>query len=122
MNKKVLLVEDNEMLATIVKNMLLTMGFDVVVALNGQEALDMIPAIKPNLIISDINMPQLDGIELALKAPPSIPFILMTGDPENNIPRLSVLENAGRKIPQVLRKPFSGMSLGLAIVEAFEIA
>ncbi len=121
MSKKILVAEDLKMLRDLVKAMLTNMEFDVIVAVDGQEALDMIPVIKPDLILSDIEMPRLDGIGLALRAPSSIPIIFMTGNPEKNIPRLSELETAGKTVPQVLRKPFSHMDLGFAVIAALKI-
>ncbi len=120
MNKKILVVEDLEMLRELIRKMILSLGFDVFVAADGQEALVMIEAIKPDLILSDIEMPRLDGIGLVLKTPSSIPIILMTGNPDKNIPRLVEIENAGRKVPHVLRKPFSHMELGLTLIEALK--
>jgi DNA-binding response OmpR family regulator len=59
-------------------------GFNVTTAENGRDALDMIESAQPDLIISDTDMPEIDGFELCrrLKAEPSwghIPIIFLTG-------------------------------------------
>ena len=57
-------------------------GFETVGAANGQEALDILSRESVNIVISDIRMPVMSGIELlkSVKATtPDIPFIIMTG-------------------------------------------
>lgn len=80
----ILLVDDEEISAEVVKSMLEEQGgYQVVVAGNGEEGLQMAIALRPSLILSDIIMPQMDGFELvrALRGQlrtALIPVILMT--------------------------------------------
>ena len=121
MKKKILVVDDLELMRDIVHKMIIEIGFDVVVAKDGQEALDMIPTFRPNLVISDIEMPRLDGIELALRILPGIPVILMTGDFEKNSSRLVELERENLKVERLLRKPFSKMDLAMTVMASLKI-
>lgn len=80
---KVLLVEDNEMNRDMLSRRLVRNGYDVVIAVNGQEGLDMATGEKPDLILMDMSLPVLDGWEATrrLKANPataSIPVIALT--------------------------------------------
>lgn len=80
---KVLLVEDNEMNRDMLSRRLIRNGYDVVIAVNGQEGLDMATGEKPDLILMDMSLPVLDGWEATrrLKADPataSIPVIALT--------------------------------------------
>ena len=80
---KVLLVEDNEMNRDMLSRRLVRNGYDVVIAVNGQEGLDMATGEKPDLILMDMSLPVLDGWEATrrLKADPataSIPVIALT--------------------------------------------
>ncbi len=80
---KVLLVEDNEMNRDMLSRRLTRNGYDVVIAVNGQEGVDMAAREKPDLILMDMSLPVLDGWEATrkLKADPataSIPVIALT--------------------------------------------
>lgn len=80
---KVLLVEDNEMNRDMLSRRLVRNGYDVVIAVNGQEGLEMATGEKPDLILMDMSLPVLDGWEATrrLKADPataSIPVIALT--------------------------------------------
>lgn len=61
---KILCVEDEELLRKDIAEELEDADYDVMQAGNGKEALDVILAKKPDLVISDIMMPEMDGIEL----------------------------------------------------------
>lgn len=63
--KKVLIVEDNLMSKTLVKEILLMNGYDVVEAERGAEAIKLASTENPDLILMDINMPGMDGITAA---------------------------------------------------------
>lgn len=65
--KLVLLVEDEVSLAQPLKEKLEAKGLTVILAKNGQEGLDLALKNKPNLILLDITMPVMDGVEM-LKA------------------------------------------------------
>ena len=80
---KVLLVEDNEMNRDMLSRRLVRNGYDVVIAVNGQEGVDMAGSEKPDLILMDMSLPVLDGWEATrrLKADPTtaaIPVIALT--------------------------------------------
>ena len=64
MPKKILIIEDNVDTRDLIHLHLTTEGFSVVVAADGREGLYMADAEHPDLIITDIDMPNLDGIEL----------------------------------------------------------
>jgi DNA-binding response OmpR family regulator len=64
MPKKILVVEDNLDTRELIHLHLTTEGFTVVTASNGKEGLYMAGAEHPDLIITDISMPELDGLDL----------------------------------------------------------
>lgn len=80
---KLLLVEDNEMNRDMLSRRLQRKGFDVVIAVDGQEGVDMAASESPDLILLDMSLPVLDGWEAArqLKSDSqcrSIPIIALT--------------------------------------------
>lgn len=60
----ILLVDDNELLLQACALMLEMEGFHVVVASNGAEALVLVRSVRPAIVVTDLNMPVLDGEDL----------------------------------------------------------
>ncbi len=80
---KVLLVEDNEMNRDMLSRRLTRNGFDVVMAVDGQQAVDMAGSESPAVILMDMSLPVIDGWEATrqVKANPQtkdIPLIALT--------------------------------------------
>lgn len=87
-NKKILIVEDDKSFLWIVTQSFTGEGFSVVTAENGEEGLKMVEEEKPDLILLDIMMPIMDGVEMAGKMKAKgikIPVIFLTnmGDIEH---------------------------------------
>jgi two-component system cell cycle response regulator DivK len=81
MTVQILLVEDNEMNRDMLSRRLIRKGFDVLTALDGQQALDMAAQINPAVILMDMSLPVLDGWEATrrLKADPATQAIPVIG-------------------------------------------
>ncbi len=86
---KILVVDDCQTTRKILGLYLKSKGFDVVAAENGLDAIEKLASHDVNLIMSDLNMPYMDGIELVknLKADPNlshIPILMVTteADPD----------------------------------------
>ena len=80
---KILLVEDNEMNRDVLSRRLVRNGFEIVMAVNGQEGLDLASSENPDLILLDMSLPVLDGWEAARRlkadaATAKIPGIALT--------------------------------------------
>jgi CheY-like chemotaxis protein len=60
---KILLVEDNEMNSDMLSRRLIRKGFDVVIAQNGTQVVEMAFSESPQLILMDLNLPDIDGCE-----------------------------------------------------------
>jgi two-component system response regulator (stage 0 sporulation protein F) len=84
MKKKILVVEDEEGLRLLYEEELKTEGYEVFTAQNGKEAVQRLEDVKPDLIILDIVMPVMDGMEALgrlLKKERKIPIIINTSYP-----------------------------------------
>lgn len=82
--KKILAVDDESDLLLIIKTALFSEGFNVVTATNGHDALALSLTEKPDLMILDMMMPEMDGFEVlqrlrASKETETIPVIMLTG-------------------------------------------
>jgi CheY-like chemotaxis protein len=82
---KILLVEDNELNRDMLTRRLTRSGFEVVIALDGQQGVTMATTERPDLILMDISLPVMDGLEATrrVKTDPatrSIPVIALTAN------------------------------------------
>lgn len=66
MNEKILVVDDEKDIRKLLTDFFQLQGYQVYTARNGQEALDKI-SVNPDIILLDINMPQMDGMEVCKK-------------------------------------------------------
>ena len=63
MNKKILIVEDNLDVIYILRRQVANLGYDTLVATNGREAVEMAATHLPDLILMDIMLPEMNGLE-----------------------------------------------------------
>ena len=109
MSEKTILVADDEShILNVVSLKLRNAGYKVLTASDGQEALDLAIAERPNLLITDYHMPRLSGLELCRRlrqdrGTESIPAIMLTARGYHLEP--SDTEQSG--ILKMLSKPFS---------------
>jgi DNA-binding response OmpR family regulator len=81
--KNILIVEDEESLLKLVSIVLTSNGYEVEGAMNGQSALESVANFKPNLVLLDIMLPEIDGFEVCQRikdnpATKDIPVIMLT--------------------------------------------
>lgn len=89
MNKRILIAEDSSAIQNLVRNVLKFQKYDIEIAKNGQNVLDLLAENTYNAIILDLNMPVMNGIECAAKIraledeKATIPIIALTGNAQN---------------------------------------
>jgi DNA-binding NarL/FixJ family response regulator len=106
--KKVLLVEDEKVLSEALQEALELAGFEVILATDGLEAFSKLETIAPEVIISDLKMPNIDGMGLLAlvrknKAYNHIPYIVISARTDSNDIRAAM--NLGAD--DYLTKPFT---------------
>src|SRR3990167_9502264 len=93
MKKKILIIDDEELIIKTLSKLLERSGFEILVAKNGQDALAMIEEESFDLIIADIRMPGINGIDtvkgihdiLQAKQLKKVPVIFITGYADEKI-------------------------------------
>ncbi|MCE5203955.1 MAG: response regulator [Coriobacteriales bacterium] len=63
-NRKILIADDNQQIRMLVSASLRSLGHELVVAVDGEEALEKAIAERPDLVLLDVTMPKLDGFEV----------------------------------------------------------
>jgi two-component system chemotaxis response regulator CheY len=94
---KILIVDDDATTRKLLGLYLKTKGYEIAYAENGLDAIEKVGREKPNLIITDLNMPYMDGIEFVktMRADPArqeLPILMVTteADPEERERAMSV--------------------------------
>ena len=78
--KKILVVDDEKPISEIVKYNLVKEGYEVFTAYDGEEALEKVEEVEPDLIILDLMLPKMDGLEVAreVRKTHDMPIIMVT--------------------------------------------
>lgn len=111
--KKVVCIEDEQEMIELVKLILSRQNIDVIGALGGKEGLDRIEEVKPDLVLLDLMMPEMDGWEVYQKMKASdmmrdIPVIVVTAKAQS-IDRVLGLHIA--RVDDYITKPFGPQEL-----------
>ncbi len=116
---RILVIDDEEIVRVSCKKCLTPEGYDVDTASNGIEGLQLAQATKYDLVLTDLKMPEMDGMEFIIKAKESQPdtrIIMITG--------YSTVEHAVKAMRlgayNYIEKPFTPVTLITAVREALE--
>lgn len=105
-SRRILVADDNEAIRDLVSGILDCIGYEVALAINGIEALAFFLKSTFDLVLTDLEMPAMDGLSLARhikERSPSTPVILLTGSD-----RETVLKKVERgPVDSVIFKPFT---------------
>ncbi len=117
--RRILIAEDEREFGQIMYQFLTFNGYDVRYTDNGQSAYEQFINFKPELMLCDVNMPEIDGFNLAkvirMTSNVQIIFITSLSDEE------SVVKGLGLGNCDYLRKPFGLKELHLRIVRSFQL-
>jgi DNA-binding response OmpR family regulator len=112
MSQKILVVEDDRSIQSLISFKLKNSGFEVLVAPNGAEALELLKKTPVDLVLADLMMPVMSGKEflVAVKKDDStknIPVVILTAKTLEN----EVIENLSLGADDYIKKPFSPSEL-----------
>jgi len=119
MEKTILLVDDEKDIRDVLRLPLSDLGYDVQEAENGEEALRLFERLQPPLILTDIKMPGIDGIELLQKVKqinPEVEVIMITGHGDMDLAVKSLKSDA----MDFITKPINVDVLEIALRRATE--
>ena len=80
---KVLVVDDEPEVRQVLQEFLTSRGYDVSVAAGGLEAIALVETVKPDLVLLDVAMPDIDGVETLrqiVELQPTLPVIMVTAN------------------------------------------
>lgn len=107
--KKILIVDDEKPISDIIKFNMTKEGYEVVTAFNGREALEQFEAEQPDIIILDLMLPEIDGLEVAktIRKTSSVPIIMLSAK-DSEFDKVIGLELGA---DDYVTKPFSNREL-----------
>ena len=107
--KKILVVDDEKPISDIIKFNLEKEGYEIVTAFDGEEALEKVEEESPDLIVLDVMLPKIDGLEVVreVRKKHSMPIIMVTAK-ETEIDKVLGLELGA---DDYVTKPFSNREL-----------
>lgn len=106
---KILIVDDEPQITRVLRTALSTQGHSLRIAANGVEAMEAVHTWKPDLVITDVSMPQMNGVELCreIRAMSQIPIIVLS---VRNHDRMKI-EALDAGADDYVTKPFSILEL-----------
>lgn len=102
----ILVVDDELLIRDLLYDFFQQQGWKISVAENGEKALEILRSRKIDLLLTDIKMPQMDGLSLTSQVRelyPEIPVVLMTGYPSVE----TAVEGIRAKVEDYIIKPFN---------------
>ncbi|PCJ51322.1 MAG: hypothetical protein COA79_26555 [Planctomycetota bacterium] len=107
MNHSILIVDDTDIIRALIKEILESSGYDILEASSGKDALDIMSTKKVDLAITDIFMPEMSGIELAIKIKSNFPHIKILGITAggNNVTSNTAQKMFANHFEYILSKP-----------------
>jgi two-component system KDP operon response regulator KdpE len=102
---RILIVDDERQITRVLRTSLQSSGYEVTVANNGLEAFDLFASIAPDLIITDLVMPEMGGVELtrAIRRISEVPIIILSVRDQETMKVAALDEGAS----DYVTKPFS---------------
>jgi CheY-like chemotaxis protein len=120
---KVLVVDDEPEVRLVLTEFLESRGYEVVAAESGTQALALVGDAKPHVVLLDVTMPEMDGMETlkrlaALK--PGLPIIMVTANADVDVTSKLLAMGAADYIPKPFDLDYLGQAVSLQVSAALE--
>ncbi len=113
--KKILIIDDNSIIVTVVKFLLEKEGYEIAVAYDGSEGIAQVDAVQPNLIICDVVLPYKTGFEITHYVKltyPEIPVIILSNLGKED---QTIIDAFKLGAVDIIAKPFNPVELVLRV-------
>jgi CheY-like chemotaxis protein len=120
---KILVVDDELEVRLVLTEFLESRGYEVAAAASGAEALAMVDAVKPHVILLDVTMPDMDGMETLKRLAtgnPGLPIIMVTANADVDVTSRLLAMGAADYIPKPFDLEYLGQAVGIQVSAALE--
>ena len=114
---RVLVVDDEPHVGATLRDVLVELGYVVTVAGGGAEALQLVPVFAPDVVLLDLLMPEMSGVEVLehlRRDRPTLPVVIMSGNEDVEVARATLRDGAF----DYLGKPFKIDALARVVAAA----
>ena len=114
---RVLVVDDDPSVGAMLRDLLIELGYVVKHAGGGAEALQLVPVFEPHVVLLDLLMPEMSGVEVLdhlRRDYPTVPVIMVTGNDDEEVARRALEAGAF----DYVCKPFTLEVLGRVVAAA----
>ena len=110
---KILVVDDEPDALEVVSRTFMRAGYEVITAVSGEKALDLVPSIRPDLIVMDVDLPGIDGFEVCrrVRLDSQLPIVMLTSRDEED----DVMRGFRLGVDDYVSKPFSAKLLAARV-------
>jgi CheY-like chemotaxis protein len=118
---RVLVVDDDPNVGDMLQDLLVDLGYVVKHALDGTEALRLVPVFKPDVVLLDLQLPGMSGVEVLdrlRRDHPTVPVIIVTGNDDVEVARRTLRGGAF----DYLSKPFTVDVLARVVAAAIAMS
>jgi CheY-like chemotaxis protein len=120
---KILVVDDEPEVRLVLTEFLESRGYEVTAASSGAEAISLVDAVKPHVVLLDVTMPEMDGMETLKRlaaANPGLPIIMVTANADVDVTSRLLAMGAADYIPKPFDLEYLGQAVGIQISAALD--
>ena len=120
---KILVVDDEPEVRLVLSEFLESRGYEVTAASSGAEALAMVDVVKPHVVLLDVTMPEMDGMETLKRlaaANPGLPIIMVTANADVDVTSRLLAMGAADYIPKPFDLEYLGQAVGIQVSAALD--
>ena len=121
---KILVVDDEPEVRLVLAEFLESQGYEVAAAASGAEALAMVDAAKPHVVLLDVTMPEMDGIETLKRLVadnPGLPIIMVTANADVDVTSRLLALGAADYIPKPFDLDYLGQAVSIQVSAALDL-